>query len=348
MWATEGQTLGQPGRGRDRRRTPHRNRPPAVSRGRRARSVTVVGGMSFALMIPKERIVRSSGTPPSSTATASEHTQPRAMWHAPVTYERRTGSSRGSPAMTATETSDGQPDSSTTTSARARPPSGPDHRRPSRPRRSGRAFAKLVRRRGQNGGLGPARRPDSRRHGRADNRHLLYPQQRCRRLDGPGHTQSSGDPDHAGSVGPRRRPRWADAWGRDARRPPGRASPVPVSGSGRPVRGPRPERSSAPLRRRLPHWRPGWPAARREHTTTRRFRDMPALPRWSAAPGPNRLAEPLSGRSAISHSGGPGPSPQPPWPRSGSRRRPNPRPRPERRPGSPPGPNRRRNPRGRR
>ena len=45
---------------------------------------TSMGGVSTARRIPQLRMVRSSGRPAASTATASERTQPSAMWAAPV------------------------------------------------------------------------------------------------------------------------------------------------------------------------------------------------------------------------------------------------------------------------
>ena len=46
---------------------------------------TVTSGMSRAARIPKERIVRSSGSPDASTAIPSDQTSPKPWWTAPST-----------------------------------------------------------------------------------------------------------------------------------------------------------------------------------------------------------------------------------------------------------------------
>src|SRR5581483_6357368 len=66
--------------------------------------VTSTGGMSTARRMPNDRMVRSWGTPSSSTAMPSDRTHPSAMWAAPMQYDRSTTSSSGSPHRTRTFT----------------------------------------------------------------------------------------------------------------------------------------------------------------------------------------------------------------------------------------------------
>jgi len=47
-------------------------------------TVTSTGGVSFALRIPKDRMVRSCTVPAPSTEIPSRHTHPSAWWTAPM------------------------------------------------------------------------------------------------------------------------------------------------------------------------------------------------------------------------------------------------------------------------
>ena len=53
----------------------------------------LIAGVSMARGTPNDRMVRSCTTPSPSTDSASEVTHPKAMWAAPIAYERNTTSS---------------------------------------------------------------------------------------------------------------------------------------------------------------------------------------------------------------------------------------------------------------
>ena len=259
------------------------DRVGAVHRRRRhlARSSRRCAGVSTARRMPKDRMVRSSGSPCSSTAMPSERTQPSAMWAAPMQYERRTTSSSGRPQRTRTATEPSAP----IVALAVAPFGSQDRRRQAGARPGGRRPRPSPRPRSAVEVGGPATSTSSHLAARA--RPMRWPR-RCPACEPPA----------ARPCRRRARPRRSvAASGQAARRPRGWPAPAPAARAGRPGGGPPPAAGWHACPRRRRRWRAalaGSPPGLAPRA--RRARGSRAPPTWCAACGPSR-----PGGSSIGH-----------------------------------------------